>query len=387
MGIWDIDPVCEPHRTALDQGFDVALEMATAAYNAIDFLRKPRPAKRQRKQHLEWLVKSRALQAALGLTVQEDGMNPPDDLIFAQTTFSRIKERLTQSSDVINRTWNPILKSLGYNKPHIVCGENTEGDKPNFIWVGADDPVPGEGGVLLKDYRDAKHNVEKGVAGAWLHHSRMIYQFPAQAEKKGFLCRPGESALTDYLKDWIVFCGRSFRPEAQRRISPKTYKENDGKTKKQKDRIDDKIVVGTPLRNIAGHLSVTVLHELLHWYGLPQTNSEGRPIPGKYSKLANVFVCKTEEGIDWMLMNTEISDVPAVNKDGKYMYRYPDRTRTDFRPSETLLTDDEMKKEKLTIVGAYGQTHVWNLAKFRNDEKKIRPVANADSLAYFALMV
>jgi hypothetical protein len=55
-----------------------------------------------------------------------------------------------------------------------VCGENTEGENANFEWVGANDPVPKEGGVLLKDYKEGKIYIAKGLKepgftpGEWL---------------------------------------------------------------------------------------------------------------------------------------------------------------------------------------------------------------------------
>ncbi|KAL7769776.1 hypothetical protein ACKLNR_001160 [Fusarium oxysporum f. sp. zingiberi] len=354
MTNWDIDPSCEPYRRALDEGFDVALEMATAALDAMEFLRKPRPAKRQRKQHLEWSIKDRSLKAVLGLTAQEDGTNPPEDFIFAQTVFSRIKTGLTQSPNPVR---NPRLERLGYTKPHIVCGENTEGEKATFKWVGADDPVPREGGVLLKDYRETKSQIEKGFPGAWFHHGRIVYV--TTVKKKDFLCGPEVSAVTDYRYDWIAFCAHAFRPKAMSRTSPKTYKERDGKTKKQKERIDDKIVVGTELKSIAGHLSVTVLHELFHWYGLPKANPDGRLLPIRY-----------------------------MDADGNYLYKSTDPTKTAVLvPLDKRLKIGEMRDKKLAIVGAYGQQHVWNLAKLLQDDENTKPVVNADSLAYFALMV
>ncbi|KAF4434590.1 hypothetical protein FACUT_7814 [Fusarium acutatum] len=271
-----------------------------------------------------------------------------------------MKTRLTQSP---NRVWNLALKNLGYTKPHIVCGENTEGENANFQWVGANDPVPKEGGVLLKDYREGKAYIEKGYKGAWFHHGRMV--FVATVKQKGFICGPGFSAVTDYRYDWIAFCAHAFRPEAMNRISPKTYKEIDGKTKKQKERIYDKIAVGTPLRSIARHLSVTVLHELFHWYGFPKVNAQGQAIPDTYN----------------------IDDVHTVDKDGNYLYKRTASNQVDLKASKDLLSSKEMEEENLRIAVAYGQMHVWNLAKLLHGDKSIKPVGNADSMAYFALMV
>ncbi|KAF5544800.1 hypothetical protein FPHYL_10936 [Fusarium phyllophilum] len=389
MTNWDIGPSCQPYRRVLDEGFDVALEMAVAAYDAMDLLRKPQPAKRQRKQHLEWSIKARSLKAVLGLTVQENGSNPPEDFIFAQTTpavFSRIKTRLTQSPNPVR---NPQLERLGYTKPYIVCGENTEGEEATFKWVGADDPVPNEGGVLLKDYKETKRQIEKGFPGAWFHHGRIVYVHTVK--QKGFICGPGVSALIDYRYDWIAFCERAFRPEVMSRTSPKTYKEIDGKTKKQKDRILDKIIDGTPLKSIAGHLSVTVLHELSHWYGLPKPNPDGRLVPVKYSKHTSariISVFQIESGTKQMLTRQDIIDVQAVNDKGEYLYKTIDPTKaTALVPLDRRLTIGEMRDRKLAIVAAYGQRHVWNLAKSFHDDENSKPVVNADSLAYFALMV
>ncbi|PNP86406.1 hypothetical protein FNYG_00108 [Fusarium nygamai] len=269
MANWDIDGSCEPHRRVLDEAFDVALEMATAASDAMEFLRTPRPAKRQRKLHLEWSIKSRALKAALGLNAQDDGANPSTDFTFAQVIFKRIKTRLSQSSSVANPTRNIRLQRLGYTKPRLMCGENTEGENANFIWVGKDDPVPGEDGILLRDHREARAAIARaGSVGAWIHQGRMV--FVKSEKQKGFICGQDMAAVTDYRFDWIFFCDRSFRRKVQRRTSPKAYKEIDGKTKKVKDRTEDKIFAGKSLGSIAGHLSVTVLHELFHWYGLPK---------------------------------------------------------------------------------------------------------------------
>ncbi|KAK2692143.1 hypothetical protein QWA68_009019, partial [Fusarium oxysporum] len=82
-----------------------------------------------------------------------------------------------------------------------------------------------------------------------------------------------------------------------------------------------------------------------------------------------------------------IDDVHAVDKYGRYLYKRTESNQVELKPSKDLLTSEEMREEKLRIAVAYGQLHVWNLAKLLHGDKDIKPVANADSLAYFALMV
>ncbi|KAJ4040597.1 hypothetical protein NW763_012328 [Fusarium oxysporum] len=154
--------------------------------------------------------------------------------------------------------------------------------------------------------------------------------FVATVKEKGFICGPGLSALTDYRNDWIAFCEHAFRPEALRRTSPKTYKERDGKTKEQRERIVEKIVVGTPSRSIAGHLSVTVLHELFHWYGLSKVHPDGTMFPFTYN----------------------INDVHAVDKYGRYLYKRTESNQVDLKPSKDLLTSEKMREENLRIAVA-----------------------------------
>ncbi|KAJ4246553.1 hypothetical protein NW762_013494 [Fusarium torreyae] len=370
MGIWEIDAACNSNMPYIQEGFDVALEMATAAYNAMEFLLKPQPDKKENpKDHLRWLIIHRAMEVTLGIIAKSNGNEKSVSWIDAQTVFSNIKKTLVAKQNSPSRGYNRQLITSDQTKPRLVCGVVTEGDNANFQWIDLDQPVPGQkDNSPLKSYHLAKKNMELGAVGGWFHYDRMM--FKKVKREKNFLCGPGVSGQTSFLYDMIVICDYALRPKAKERISPKTYKEIETMTKKKKMRVGDMIKVGTETRvgtdlaQVARHLSVTVLHELTHWYGQPRRGADKK----------------------FELHFFNIDDRLAVGPDGRFLYEHRDPTKYDYHRSETQLTAKEMENEKVDPVKSYGRKHIWNLAKVNTNYRRMAHL-NADSLAYFALMV
>jgi hypothetical protein len=138
-------------------------------------------------------------------------------------------------------------------KPKITCGQN------GFTWLGLDSSVPGrDNNIPLRMYGDFKEklddaNIINKPKGAWYNDLRV---FPKTSEKAP-ICRKGTLAITMPWRDMIHICDNMFDQDKKDLPSPTDIKDGIVDLDEDDDTIDD----------LADHLSITILHELTHWFG------------------------------------------------------------------------------------------------------------------------
>ncbi|KAJ3521275.1 hypothetical protein NM208_g13370 [Fusarium decemcellulare] len=337
MDIWAVDPSCDTHGSYLQDSFNQALELATEAQNSLNFALNKRPdANKDPEAYKKWNRIAEAIRVTLGFAPSRSRDEGPGDANWsgAFDIFGKIVTGLQASQNSPPDGYVPKLKSRDGAKPRILCGDDA------FEWIGPDDKIPGQSSTLMQDSQFSRFFLE-GAAGTWHNDARLVWK--REEKGKPVLCFPGLRAAVYFNYDLVTFCDRMFTDDRKSAPTPKSLREG------------DTIKAGDAIDSYARHLSVTVLHELTHWFG-------GLSNTADYNSAV-------------------IDDQTAVDYDGKFLYEPASGgARVAFKNE---LSAQDMKKQGLKRSKTYGRRDIWNLA--RTGPKK--SLKSADSLTYFALMV
>ncbi|KAF7555061.1 hypothetical protein G7Z17_g2434 [Cylindrodendrum hubeiense] len=347
LGIWDVDKSCDTDATYLQESMDVALGIATAAQDSLNFVLQKQPNKDEDPDgYLKWNRIYRAAVATLGFAPRLSVAQSPSDQYFSDAfrIFDKIVATLPSAQNDPADGYVAKLKNRDGAKPKIICGDDA------WDWLGLEDKVPGKSYTLMQE-KDFAQLILDGREGAWYNDDRWVWK-NTEREKPVF-CRPGLWASVYWSYDMIVFCDRMFTDKAKSLPSPKTLKASG---------ISENDKLGTH----AAHLSVIMVHELTHWYGGVETNTDGSLILNK----------------------PIILDQTAVDVTGKLIYHVNGKDQVFKTPP----SDEQAKKNGWDRVLTYGQRDVWNLAKTNkgstaDNSGPKKALKNADSLSLFALMM
>ncbi|KAF4335489.1 hypothetical protein FBEOM_10666 [Fusarium beomiforme] len=340
LKIWDIDDGCESEIDYIEDSMSIALEIVTAAHEALEFVSRPIPDEEiDRTGRNRWVSIYKCCMGFFGFepTENENYFNE------VKAHFAKMKKTIPADQNDPAHGYIYELRDLPNAKPKMMCGDATGAEK--WKWYSVTDTLPGEHEPIssMKKYEEISFE----YPGAWVYDHRLVWAH--NEDEKPILCPHTRLAAVLWDKDIVVICDEMFYGQAKAVKSPREWKKSG-------------IVAGAQLNDYhQDHLSVVLVHELCHWFGGAVRNKEGMPAP--------IF-----------------DDQTALDGDGRPIYRYQHRDIAfNIEPSHEDAISNGYER-----VLAYGADKVWSLA--RCSKKRIKQYCgpkkgtkNADSLALFAL--
>ncbi|RBA14203.1 hypothetical protein FPRO05_02995 [Fusarium proliferatum] len=307
LKIWKVDKSCNEELEYMENSMSVALDIVTAAHSALKFMREKAPDRnKDESRYQRWATIYKSVQVFLGFltNTQPNYLNELIESFLARKTPRGYVKRLGKLPDA---------------KPMIMCRDEEGEDK--WKWYDVDDILPGQQVTISNMPGLTNHGKEKPI-----------------------LCDASILAAVAWDKDLVVFCHQLFTAEAKAKKSPREFRESG-------------IIAGERLSEYDTHLSIVMVHELIHWFGGITQN--GDPV---------------------------IDDQTALDDEGKPLYKIGTKIKGK-RPEPSR---EEAQAMGWKRVEAYGVKHICNLAIC--DKKRYtdycgpeKATKNADSLALFAL--
>ncbi|KAH7259402.1 uncharacterized protein BKA55DRAFT_687700 [Fusarium redolens] len=323
LKIWEVDRTCASEVQYMEDSMEIALEIVIATLAALEYIKSSdRPSKQQDpKRYYRFTSIWKSCQAFLGFEPAKD----PGHLQSAIDIFAKIKRTIPASENDPVKGYVVHFQKLPNHKPKLMCGDSPSED--SWKWYGASDTIPGQGQNLMNMNDDFREYAYDSYDGAW-YYDRIF-------------------AGVAWDKDIIIFCDNQFTPKAKASKTPKAWKASG-------------ISEGLSLNAYKDHLSVVMVHEMIHWFG------------GTVSKGAKPVA--------------RINDQTAIDANGLLIYKGREK---EFA-YKSVPSADEVKKNSLEPVLAYGMERVWQLAfcgrkPVQDHCGTEKAMHNADSLALFAL--
>lgn len=158
------------------------------------------------------------------------------------------------------------LGKLPDAKPMIMCRDEEGEDK--WKWYDVDDILPGQQVTISNMPGLTKYAFDN--YGVWVYGPRFTWK--VMEKEKPILCDPSILAAVAWDKDLVVFCHQLLTAEAKAKQSPREFR-------------DSGIVAGERLSEYDTHLSIVMVHELIHWFGGITENGD----PGKIIYVTILF--------------------------------------------------------------------------------------------------
>ncbi|KAF4456894.1 hypothetical protein F53441_1105 [Fusarium austroafricanum] len=222
LKIWDVDVTCTNERQYLEESMAIALEIVTKTHEALEFIRFAGPKDGKGKLRVRAVWKS--LRAFLGIEQEHADLRRE-----VTALFKKIEDTIPAEENNPAKGYVEKLAKLPNHKPMIACS-----DEPK-----------------LRSEPDFKKYLFDNV-GAWVHDHRFVCK-PEKREKP-VICEDWIAAVVTWDKDLLMICPILFEAKWKGRPSPKAFKASG-------------IKAGHKLREYSQHLSVTLVHELCHWFG------------------------------------------------------------------------------------------------------------------------
>jgi hypothetical protein len=261
----------------MEDSMEIALEIVIATLAALEYIKSSdRPSKQQDpKRYYRFTSIWKSCQAFLGFEPAKD----PGHLQSAigKTTkryslipanrypdiFAKIKKTIPASENDPVKGYVVHFQKLPNHKPKLMCGDSPSED--SWKWYGASDTIPGQGQNLMNMNDDFREYAYDSYDGAWYYDRRFVWKRTARETPS--YCYPGIFAGVAWDKDIIIFCDNQFTPKAKASKTPKAWKASG-------------ISEGLSLNAYKDHLSVVMVHEMIHWFG--GTVSKGaKPVASK----------------------------------------------------------------------------------------------------------
>ncbi|KAM0287367.1 hypothetical protein ACHAQK_007912 [Fusarium lateritium] len=316
LDIWEVHHSCNEHLQMLQKAYDDAAELAKAAVASLDVVQQALPADHASSAGSEWIRISRAVSTTFGFLPDPAGNDATVPMSRVRYVFDRMNTAMQGTENIPKRGY-----SGKFEKPMFACGDD------GWQWVSRDDVDPNDPqGRLLKESKAASIG---NAVGAFVFERR--YSFRSTTGGIVDICEPGVLAETITGFDMIVWCTSNWDQEMIDGPSP-----IDEQSSIEED--DD-------IEAYEG-LSLTVIHELAHWYG---------------------------HGEGW-----EVTDTWAVTEDGLPLYQGYDNKPTVNYDGSTKVN-----------VACYHFYYVVNLADNDDGGTLTGPLVatrTAEAYAFFALM-
>ncbi|KAF5591876.1 hypothetical protein FPANT_5548 [Fusarium pseudoanthophilum] len=347
LKIWGLDSGCDTEIEYLEDSMSIALDIATAAHEALEFVAGPMPDEATQKERLNrWKSIYKSCVAFLGFLPAKQ----PNYLREVTALFAKMKRTIPADQGDPAHGYVYGLRDLPNAKPKLMCGEKAVEEK--WKWYSVTDTLPGEHVPIsgMEKYKEIAFE----YPGAWVFDHRLIWA--DNEDERPTLCQPGWLGVVLWDKDIVAFCDEMFEAQAKAIKSPREWKKSG-------------IVAGAQLNDYnKNHLSVIIVHELCHWFGGAVRDARG--IPGAI-----------------------IDDQTAIDGRGRTLYKLNDRIGAyDVEPSPIKAAEKGLQRVAalLTAWCSDGCEKVFTLAMCKDKENKNycgpeKAVKNADSLALFAL--
>ncbi|KAF4454866.1 hypothetical protein F53441_2736 [Fusarium austroafricanum] len=336
LNIWDVDKSCQDNQQYVQDSMDIALEMATAAKESLEFVAKAYPSNADDK--LKWKTIFKALSAVFGVQAEYAQQDVSSGQIGqAYAVFSKMVSVMpSQHNDPSDGYVSKLRAKIGH-KPKIMCTDKEGPD--SWQWYGENDKIPGKDKTLMQENDFTKFFLE-GAVGAWIYDSR--YAFKTEEKETPILCVDGMKAAVYWDKDIVIFCDEMFNDDWKNRPTPKALKSGG-------------ISAGDDIGKHSETLPYVMVHELAHWFG----------------------------GKDFATGKVNVVDHIAVTREGKLVYRVNGvKQEFDSPPPADPNT---------TPVLTYGRERVWYLARphttYPDNSGPAKALTNADSFSLFAFMM
>ncbi|KAF4435915.1 hypothetical protein FACUT_6834 [Fusarium acutatum] len=310
----------------------IALDIVTAAHEALEFVAGPMPDKTTQKERLNrWKSiykpitseKSQLFLRSLKKIIPADQGDPAHGYVYG-------------------------LRDLPNAKLKLMCGEKAGEGK--WKWYSVTDNLPGEH-VPISGMEQYK-KIAFDYPGTWVFDHRLIWA--DNEDEKPILCQDGWLGAVLWDKDIVVFCDEMFQAQAKAIKSPREWKRSG-------------IVAGAQLNDYhQNHLSVIMVHELCHWFGGAVRDAQG--IPGPI-----------------------IDDQTAINGSGRTIYKINHERALEVEPSRIKAAERGYQRVVALLTWCSdGSEKVFTLAMCKDERNKNycgpeKALKNADSLALFAL--
>ncbi|CVL01301.1 uncharacterized protein FPRN_11698 [Fusarium proliferatum] len=340
LKIWGLDSGCDTEIEYVEDSMSIALDIVTAAHEALEFVAGPRPDETTQKERLNrWKSIYKSCMGFLGFMPAKQAHY----LREATALFAKMKRTIPADQGYPAHGYVYGLRDLPNAKPKLMCGEKAGEEK--WKWCSVTDTLPGERVPIsgMEKYQ----KIAFDYPGAWDFDHRILWA--DNEDEKPILCQDGWLGAVLWDKDIVVFCDEMIQAQAKAIKSPREWKRSG-------------IVAGAQLSDYhQNHLSVIMVHELCHWFGGAVRDGQGIPRP-------------------------IIDDQTAIDGSGRVIYKMNHRNRAfDVEPSPIKAAEGGYQR-----VVAYGCEKVFTLAMCQDKQNKNycgpeKALKNADSLALFAL--
>ncbi|KAF5664498.1 hypothetical protein FHETE_7089 [Fusarium heterosporum] len=339
LGIWEVHESCKAEQPHVQESMDLAIEMANAAKESLEFLAGAYPSSTSDPAgNLRYKTIHKTVGALFGLEPS------PKEYGVGEGQIGQIHALYTKMVNVLPSNQNdPVhgystrLNSRNLDhQPMLMCS-----DKPgenSWQWYGLEDTVPGMGHKMNQHQDFREHGMLNGIEGAWVYEHRFAWKESEKEEP--ILCVEGMLAAVYFDKDIVVFCDALFADPWRSSTSPKDLRSSG-------------ISEGDSIMKHSSHIAVVMVHEMSHWFG--DRDMYGKP---------------------------NVDDHTAVTKAGKLLYLNNGAVEEHSTPPE----GEQYKRLK-----TYGIEKVWNLARahktYPDNSGPAKAITNADTYSLFALMM
>ncbi|CAJ0553144.1 Ff.00g116560.m01.CDS01 [Fusarium sp. VM40] len=336
LDIWEVHESCKAEGPHVQESMDMALEMAIAAKESLDFLAGPIPTSNDGPTgRLRYNTVYKTVDAVFGLNPKSEGYN--DKIGQVKALFNKMVTVMPSNENDPVHGYSTRLNSRNLEHKAMLLCTDKPGDN-SWKWYGLEDKVPGMDHKMNQHQDFREMGILNVVEGAWVYEHRFAWK---EAEKEEpVLLTDGMLAAVYADKDMVIFGDKLFADPWRSNPSPKALKSSG-------------ISVGDAIGKHSSHLSVVMVHELAHWFG-------GRDNYGKLN----------------------IADHTAVTKAGKLLYD----NNGAVEEHKTPPTGDTYHRLK-----TYGRELIWNLARphktYPDNSGPAKAITNADSYSVFALMM
>ncbi|KAF5672222.1 hypothetical protein FCIRC_8475 [Fusarium circinatum] len=347
LKIWDLDSGCDNEIQYVEDSMSIALDIVTAAHDALEFVAGPMPDETTHKERLNrWKSIYKCCMGFLGFKPAKQ----TNYLREVTALFAKMKRTIPADQGDPAHGYVYGLRDLPNAKPKLMCGEKAGEEK--WKWYSVTDILPGER-VPISDMEQYR-KIAFEYPGLWAFDHRLIWA--DNKDEKPILCQDGWLGAVAWDKDIVVFCDEMFQAQAKAIKSPREWKRSG-------------IVAGAKLNDYhQNHLSIIMVHELCHWFGGAVRDAKG--IPGPI-----------------------VDDQTAIDGNGRPIYKINHRNRAlEVEPSRSEAESKgyERVMTSLTAWCSDGSNMVFNLAICEDKVNKNycgpeKALKNADSLALFAL--
>ncbi|KAF5235528.1 hypothetical protein FANTH_11679 [Fusarium anthophilum] len=340
LKMWEVDEACASEVQFMEDSMEIALEIVTATLSALEYIKNSNPPSKQQdpKSYYKYTSIWESCQAFLGFEPAEE----PGHLQSAVDLFAKMKQTIPASENDPPKGYVTHFQNLPNHKPKLMCGDSPS--EKSWKWYGSSDTIPGQQQNLMSMNKDFRDYALRSWDGAWYYDRRFVWK--QKAKETPIFCEPDTLAGVAWDKDIIIFCDNQFTPKAKAFKTPKAWRASG-------------ISEGLSLNSYKDHLSVVMVHELIHWFGGTVSKDGAKP-------------------------TAKIDDQTAIDASGKLIYK---RGEKEFAYS-SIPSADEL--EELKPVLAYGRERIWQLAfcgkkPIQEHCGAVKAMHNADSLALFAL--